>query len=158
MAAFFDRSRSYGVGLKVATQNPNHRRLRPILDSVLIYTRTHVVFGRLRAQVRQFTDEMAPTFTRQQLDGLSAYHIAITTLVNNRPARPLEAKEIPVPVGDPVMADRVRARWLAASRPAAGADRAAGSTALRRASHGRRSGVAAVGAAVGGIAVAMART
>ena len=45
MAAFFVRSRSYGVGLTVATQNPNHPRLRSILDSVLINTRTHVVFG-----------------------------------------------------------------------------------------------------------------
>ena len=64
MAAFFERSRSYGVGLTVATQNPSHPRLRPILDSVLMNTRTHVVFGGLRAQVRHFTDEMAPTFTQ----------------------------------------------------------------------------------------------
>ncbi len=56
MAVFFERSRSYGVGLTVATQNPNHPRLRPILDSVLINTRTHVVFGGLRSQVRHFTD------------------------------------------------------------------------------------------------------
>ena len=80
------------MGLTVATQNPNHPRLRPILDSVLINTRTHVVFGGLRAQVRHFTDEMAPTFTRQQLDGLPAHHMAITTLVDNRPARPFEAR------------------------------------------------------------------
>ncbi len=110
MAAFFERSRSYGVGLTVATQNPNHPRLRPILDSVLINTRTHVVFGGLRAQVRHFTDEMAPTFTRQQLDGLPAYHMAITTLVDNRPARPFEAAVAPIPAGDPVMAERVRAQ------------------------------------------------
>ena len=45
MAAFFERSRSYGVGLTLATQNLNHPRLRPILDSVLINTRTHVMFG-----------------------------------------------------------------------------------------------------------------
>ena len=45
MAAFFERSRSYGMGLTVATHNPNHVRLRSILDSVLINTRTHVVFG-----------------------------------------------------------------------------------------------------------------
>ena len=45
MAAFFERSRSYGAGLTVATQNPNHPRLRPILDSVRMNTRTHVVFG-----------------------------------------------------------------------------------------------------------------
>ena len=109
MAAFFERSRSYGVGLTVATQNPNHPRLRPILDSVLMNTRTHVVFGGLRAQVRHFTDEMAPTFSRQQLDGLPAYHMAITTLVDNRPARPFEAAVAPIPTGDPQMADRVRA-------------------------------------------------
>ena len=109
MAAFFERSRSYGVGLTVATQNPSHPRLRPILDSVLINTRTHVVFGGLRAQVRHFTDEMAPTFTKQQLDGLPAYHMAITTLVDNRPARPFEAAVAPISAGDPMMADRVRA-------------------------------------------------
>ena len=99
MAAFFERSRSYGVGLTVATQNPSHPRLRPILDSVLMNTRTHVVFGGLRAQVRHFTDEMAPTFTKQQLDGLPAYHMAITTLVDNRPARPFEAAVAPIPTG-----------------------------------------------------------
>ena len=110
MAAFFERSRSYGVGLTVATQNPSHPRLRPILDSVLMNTRTHVVFGGLRAQVRHFTDEMAPTFTKQQLDGLPAYHMAITTLVDNRPARPFEAAVAPIPVGDRAMAERVRAQ------------------------------------------------
>ena len=110
MAAFFERSRSYGVGLTVATQNPNHPRLRPILDSVLINTRTHVVFGGLRSQVRHFTDEMAPTFTKQQLDGLPAYHMAITTLVDNRPARPFEAAVVPIPTGDLEMATRVRAQ------------------------------------------------
>ena len=109
MAAFFERSRSYGVGLTVATQNPSHPRLRPILDSVLMNTRTHVVFGGLRAQVRHFTDEMAPTFSKQQLDGLPAYHMAITTLVDNRPARPFEAAVAPIPVGDRAMAERVRA-------------------------------------------------
>ena len=110
MAAFFERSRSYGVGLTVATQNPSHSRLRPILDSVLINTRTHVMFGGLRAQVRHFTDEMAPTFTKQQLDGLPAYHMAITTLVDNRPARPFEAAVAPIPSGDRAMAEQVRAR------------------------------------------------
>ena len=110
MAAFFERSRSYGVGLTVATQNPNHPRLRPILDSVLMNTRTHVVFGGLRAQVRHFTDEMAPTFSKQQLDGLPAYHMAITTLVDNRPARPFEAAVAPIPMGDAAMAERVRAQ------------------------------------------------
>ena len=109
MAAFFERSRSYGVGLTVATQNPSHPRLRPILDSVLMNTRTHVVFGGLRAQVRHFTDEMAPTFSKQQLDGLPAYHMAITTLVDNRPARPFEAAVAPIPTGDRAMADWVRA-------------------------------------------------
>ena len=110
MAAFFERSRSYGVGLTVATQNPSHPRLRPILDSVLMNTRTHVVFGGLRAQVRHFTDEMAPTFSKQQLDGLPAYHMAITTLVDNRPARPFEAAVAPIPTGDRATADRVRAQ------------------------------------------------
>ena len=103
MAAFFERSRSYGVGLTLATQNPNHPRLRPILDSVVINTRTHVVFGGLRRQVRRFTDEMAPTFTKLQLDGLPAYHMAITTLVDNRPARPFEAAVEPIPAGAPTL-------------------------------------------------------
>ncbi|MCY3958707.1 MAG: type IV secretion system DNA-binding domain-containing protein [Chloroflexi bacterium] len=119
MAAFFERSRSYGVGLTVATQNPNHPRLRSILDSVLINTRTHVVFGGLRSQVRHFTDEMAPTFTKQQLDGLPAYHMAITTLVDNRPARPFEAAVDPIPAGDPAMAARIRTRsrqWVGRPR------------------------------------------
>ena len=109
MAAFFERSRSYGVGLTVATQNPNHPRLRPILDSVLINTRTHVVFGGLRSQVRHFTDEMAPTFTKQQLDDLPAYHMAITTLVDNRPARPFMAAVEPIPAGNAAMAAQLRA-------------------------------------------------
>ena len=109
MAAFFERSRSYGVGLTVATQNPNHPRLRSILDSVLINTRTHVVFGGLRSQVRHFTDEMAPTFTKQQLDGLPAYNMAITTLVDNRPARPFMAAVEPIPAGNPSMAAQLRA-------------------------------------------------
>ncbi|MCY3748924.1 MAG: type IV secretion system DNA-binding domain-containing protein [Chloroflexi bacterium] len=108
MAAFFERSRSYGVGLTVATQNPGHPRLRPILDSVLINTRTHVVFGGLRNQVRHFTDEMAPTFTKQQLDDLPAYHMAITTLVDNRPARPFMAAVEPIPAGDPALAAQLR--------------------------------------------------
>ena len=68
------------------------------------------MFGGLRAQVRHFTDEMAPTFTKQQLDGLPAYHMAITTLVDNRPERPFEAAVAPIPAGDPVMVDRVRAQ------------------------------------------------
>ena len=137
MAAFFERSRSYGVGLTVATQNPGHPRLRPILDSVLINTRTHVVFGGLRAQVRHFVDEMAPTFTRQQLDGLPAYHMAITTLVDNRPARPFEARVVPIPAGDSVTADQSAGPVPAAGGQAAGADRGAGGGALRRATQGR---------------------
>ena len=68
------------------------------------------MFGGLRAQVRHFTDEMAPTFSKQQLDGLPAYHMAITTLVDNRPARPFEAAVAPIPTGDRAMADRVRAQ------------------------------------------------
>ncbi len=90
-------------------QNPNHPWLRPALGSVLINTRTHVVFGGLRAQMRHFTDEMAPTFSKQQLDSLPAYHMAITTLVDNRPARPFEAAVAPIPTGDRAIADRVRA-------------------------------------------------
>ena len=132
MAAFFERSRSYGVGLTVATQNPNHPRLRPILDSVLINTRTHVVFGGLRVPVRHFTDEMALTFSKQQLDGLPAYHMAITTLVDDRPARPFEAAVAPIPTGDRALAAQLRARWPPDGRPAAGADRGAGGEALRR--------------------------
>ena len=105
----------------MATQNPNHPSLRPILDSVLINTRTHVVLGGLRAQVRHFTDEMAPTFSRQELDGLSAYHMAITTLVGNRPAPPFEAAVPPIPRGDPARAARIRER----SRASCGKSRAA---------------------------------
>ena len=60
--------------------------------------------------MRHFTDEMAPTFSKQQLDGLPAYHMAITTLVDNRPARPFEAAVAPMPTGDRAMAERVRAQ------------------------------------------------
>ena len=45
MGAFFERPRSYGVGLAVATQNPSHRKLREIITTVRLNTRTHVVFG-----------------------------------------------------------------------------------------------------------------
>ena len=118
MAAFFEHSRSYGVRLTVVTQNPNHPHLRAILDSVLINTRTHVVFGGVRGQVRHFTDEMAPTFTKQQLDALPAYHMSITTLVDNRPARPFEAAVAPIP------------RWRRSCAP---------TVAARSSSRGRRS-------------------
>lgn len=110
MAAFFERSRSYGVGLAVATQNPGHRRLQGILSSVLLNTRTHVVFGGLREQARHFAMEMAPTFTPAQLDDLPAYHMAIKTLVDNRPAQPFEATVRAIPPGDPAMAARIQGR------------------------------------------------
>ena len=35
--------------------------------------------------------------------------MAITMLVDNRPARPFEAAVAPIPTGEPVIADRVRA-------------------------------------------------
>ena len=108
MAAFFERSRSYGVGVTVATQNPSHPRLRPILESVLINTRTHVVFGGLRGQVRFFADEMAPTFAKHELDGLPAYHMAIKTLVDNRQALPFEGYVEPIPNGDQARARQLR--------------------------------------------------
>ena len=110
MAAFFERSRSYGVGLTVATQNPNHPRLRPILDSVLINTRTHVVFGGCGRSCAASRTRWRLTFNKHQLDGLPAYHIAITTLVDNRPPRPFEAAVAPIPTGDRAMAERVRAQ------------------------------------------------
>ena len=77
---------------------------------MLINTRTHLVFGGLRSQVRHFTDEMAPTFTKQQLDGLPAYHMAITTLVDNRPALLFEAAVEPIPTGNPALAAQLRAQ------------------------------------------------
>ena len=121
MGAFFERSRSYGVGLAVATQNPGHRRLQGILSSVLLNTRTHVVFGGLREQTRHFAMEMAPVFTPAQLDDLPAYHMVVKTLVDNRPARPFEAAVGPIPRGDPAMASRIQAR----ARRALGQPRAA---------------------------------
>ena len=36
---------------------------------------------------RHFTEGMALTLSKQPLEGLPAYHLAITTLVDNRPAR-----------------------------------------------------------------------
>ena len=110
MGAFFERSRSYGVGLAVATQNPGHRRLQGILSSVLLNSRTHVVFGGLREQTRHFAMEMAPVFTPALLDDLPAYHMAIKTLVDNRPAQPFEAAVPPMPRGDPTMASRIARR------------------------------------------------
>ena len=95
-AAFFERSRSRRVGLAVVTQNPIHPWLRPISGSALINTCTYVVLGGLRSRVRHFTDGMAPTFTKQRLDGLPAYRMAITTLVDNQPARPFEAAVEPI--------------------------------------------------------------
>ena len=108
MGAFFERSRSYGVGLAVATQNPGHRRLSGIISSVLLNTRTHVVFGGLREQTRHFAMEMAPAFTPAELDDLPAYHMVVKTLVDNRPARPFEATVPPMPRGDSERAARIR--------------------------------------------------
>ena len=45
--------------------------------------------GRLSG--RHFTEGMAPTLSKQPFEGLPAYRMAITTLVDNRPARPDEA-------------------------------------------------------------------
>ena len=108
MAAFFERSRSYGVGVTVATQNPSHPRLKPILESVLINTRTHVLFGGLRGQVRHFAGEMAPVFSKEELDDLPAYHTAIKTLVDNRQARPFEGYVAPIPTGGETRARALR--------------------------------------------------
>ena len=110
MAAFFERSRSYGVGVTVATQNPSHPRLKPILESVLINTRTHVLFGGLRGQVRHFAGEMAPVFSKEELDDLPAYHTAIKTLVDNRQARPFEGYVAPIPTGGETRARALRER------------------------------------------------
>ncbi len=121
MGAFFERSRSYGVGLAVATQNPSHRKLREILTSVLLNTRTHVVFGGLREQARLFAMEMAPTFSPAELDDLPAYHMAVKTLVDNRPALPFEASVPPIPQGDPARGVRIQI----ANRQSCGKPRAA---------------------------------
>lgn len=59
--------------------------------------------------MRHFTDEMAPTLTKKQRDGLLAYHMAITILVDNRPARLFEAAVEPIPTGDPALAAQLRA-------------------------------------------------
>ena len=121
MGAFFERSRSYGVGLAVATQNPSHRKLREIITTVRLNTRTHVVFGGLREQARLFAMEMAPVFTPAELDDLPAFHMAVKTLVGNRPAPPFEAAVPPIPRGDPARAARIRER----SRASCGKSRAA---------------------------------
>ena len=113
MGAFFERSRSYGVGMCVATQSLHHPRLRNIVKSVLINTRTHVVFGGLRDQVRLFAMEMAPVFTPEDLDRRDAYQMAVATLVDNQPAPPFSARVAPIPPGNPERFERLRTRCQA---------------------------------------------
>ena len=50
---------------------------------------------------------MAPAFTPAELDDLPAYHMAVKTLVDNRPARPIEATVPPMPRGDAERAARM---------------------------------------------------
>ena len=62
-----------------------------------------------------------PAFTKQELDDLPAFHMAVKTLVDNRPAPPFEAAVPPLPRGDPARAARIRER----SRASCGKSRAA---------------------------------
>ena len=110
MGAFFERARSYGVGLCVATQSLKHPKLRPVVDSVVTNTATHVVFGGLREQAKLFRMDMAPTFTPEELDRLPAYNMAVRTVVDNLLAERFQASVAPIPRGDPTAAGRIARR------------------------------------------------
>ncbi len=114
MGAFFERARSYRVGMCIATQSLAQPRLRPVRRTVMINARTHVVFGGLRDEARYFSLATEPTFTARDLDRREAFQMTVSTLVDNHPAPPFSAHVAPLPTPDSerLGARRRRARQL----------------------------------------------
>ena len=121
MGAFFERARSYRVGMCIATQTLAQPRLRPIRRTVSVNARTQVIFGGLRDEARHFAVATEPYFSARDLDRRDAFQMTVSTLVKNQPAPPFSAHvaALPEPDWDRLEERRQRARTLF------GADRAA---------------------------------
>lgn len=100
MGAFFERARSYRVGMCIATQSLAQPRLRPVRRTVLINARNHVVFGGLRDEARFFALATEPHFSARDLDRREAFQMTVSALVDNHPAPPFSAHVAPLPVPD----------------------------------------------------------
>ena len=114
MGAFFERARSYGVGMCIATQSLGQPRLRPVRRTVMINARTHVVFGGLRDEARHFALSTEPYFSARDLDRREAFQMTVSALVDNQPAPPFSAHvaALPAPCPDRLAARRKRASQL----------------------------------------------
>ena len=113
MGAFFERSRSYRVGMCIATQSLAQPRLRPVRRTVMINARTHVVFGGLRDEARHFALSTEPHFSARDLDRREAFQMTVSALVDNQPAPPFSAHVAALPAPCP---DRLAARKRRASQ------------------------------------------
>jgi hypothetical protein len=121
MGAFFERARSYRVGMCIATQSLAQPRLRPVRRTVMINARNHVVFGGLRDEARYFALATEPYFSARDLDRREAFQMTVTALVDNHPAPPFSAHvaALPTPAPDRLAARRERAaRLFGADLPA----------------------------------------
>lgn len=97
MGAFFERARSYRVGMCIATQSLAQPRLRAVRRTVMINARNHVVFGGLRDEARHFALATEPHFSARDLDRREAFQMTVAALVDNRPAPPFSAHVAALP-------------------------------------------------------------
>ena len=114
MGAFFERARSYRVGMCIATQSLAQPRLKAVRRTVMINARTHVVFGGLRDEARHFALSTEPHFSARDLDRREAFQMTVSALVDNRPAPPFSAHvaALPEPHNDRLAARKSRASQL----------------------------------------------
>ena len=114
MGAFFERARSYRVGMCIATQSLAQPRLKAVRRTVMINARTHVVFGGLRDEARHFALSTEPHFSARDLDRREAFQMTVSALVDNRPAPPFSAHvaALPEPNADRLAARKGRASQL----------------------------------------------
>ena len=114
MGAFFERARSYRVGMCIATQSLAQPRLRPVRRTIMINARNHVVFGGLRDEARYFALATEPHFTARDLDRREAFQMTVSALVDNHPVPPFSAHVAPLPTPNSqrLAARRQRARRL----------------------------------------------
>ncbi len=120
LGAFFERARSYRVGMCIATQSLAQPRLSPVRRTVMINARNHVIFGGLRDEARHFSLATEPHFSARDLDRREAFQMTVSALVDNHPVPPFSAHVAPLPVPDPDRLERRRER----ARRLFGADRA----------------------------------
>ena len=113
MGAFFERARSYRVGMCIATQSLAQPRLRPVRRTVMINARNHVVFGGLRDEARYFALATEPYFSARDLDRREAFQMTVAALVKNSPAPPFSAHVAALPTPCP---DRLATRKARAAR------------------------------------------